>query len=71
MHGAVFEVNIVPHTLLETTFGEFTPGRRVNLEVDIIARYLERLLLGEKAAEAPRPGISRDFLVAHGFIPEQ
>ena len=39
-----FAVNIVPHTLEATTFGEFTPGRRVNLEVDLIARYLERLL---------------------------
>ena len=39
-----FGVNIVPHTLEVTTFGDFTPGRRVNLEVDLIARYLERLL---------------------------
>ncbi|NIM28392.1 MAG: riboflavin synthase [Gammaproteobacteria bacterium] len=39
-----FAVNIVPHTLEATTFGEFAPGRRVNLEVDLIARYLERLL---------------------------
>ncbi len=37
-------VNIVPHTLDTTTLGDFTPGRRVNLEVDLIARYLERLL---------------------------
>ncbi len=44
VHGSDFELNIVPHTLQETTLGEFTPGRRVNLEVDIIARYLERLL---------------------------
>ena len=39
-----FGVNIVPHTLDVTTLGDFTPGRRVNLEVDLIARYLERLL---------------------------
>lgn len=39
-----FGVNIVPHTLDVTTLGEFVPGRRVNLEVDLIARYLERLL---------------------------
>lgn len=42
--GDEFELNIVPHTLQATTLGEFVPGRRVNLEVDIIARYLERLL---------------------------
>jgi riboflavin synthase len=39
-----FGVNIVPHTLQVTTLGEFAPGQRVNLEVDLIARYLERLL---------------------------
>ncbi len=44
VEGAEFELNIVPHTLQETTLGEYAPGRRVNLEVDIIARYLERLL---------------------------
>lgn len=39
-----FGVNIVPHTLEVTTLGTFEPGRQVNLEVDLIARYLERLL---------------------------
>jgi riboflavin synthase len=39
-----FDVNLIPHTLEVTTLGELAPGRRVNLEVDIIARYLERLL---------------------------
>lgn len=47
VEGAIFALNIVPHTLQETTFAEFEPGRQVNLEVDIIARYLERLL-GER-----------------------
>ena len=42
--GAVFDLNIVPHTLRETTLDEFAPGRRANLEVDLVARYLERLL---------------------------
>ena len=39
-----FGVNIVPHTLAVTTLGDFGQGRVVNLEVDVIARYLERLL---------------------------
>jgi riboflavin synthase len=64
--GARFELNIVPHTLAETTLDEYRPGRRVNLEVDIIARHLERLLLGERAAE-PGAGITLDFLREHGF----
>jgi riboflavin synthase len=51
VEGAEFELNIVPHTLEKTVMGAYQPGTRVNLEVDIIARYLERLLLGDKAAE--------------------
>jgi riboflavin synthase len=38
-----FSVNIIPHTLAETTIADYREGSRVNLEVDIIARYLERL----------------------------
>ena len=68
VNGAEFELNIVPHTLQETTMGDFKVGTQVNLEVDIIARYLERLLLGDKAAEAISPGISKSFLQEHGFI---
>jgi riboflavin synthase len=66
--GAQFELNIVPHTLQETTMSEFQPGRKVNLEVDIIARYLERLILGEKAADPAASGVSMQFLQEHGFI---
>ncbi|MEH6617704.1 MAG: riboflavin synthase [Porticoccus sp.] len=51
VEGAEFELNIVPHTLEKTVIGSYQPGTRVNLEVDVIARYLERLLLGDKAAE--------------------
>lgn len=64
--GAHFDLNIVPHTLQETTMGDFAPGRKVNLEVDIIARYLERLLLGEQAAEQGS-AITLEFLTRHGF----
>jgi riboflavin synthase len=42
--GRRFDVNLVPHTLEVTTLGDYRPGTRVNLEVDIIARYLERML---------------------------
>ena len=42
--GADFDVNIVPHTLTATTLGELGPGNAVNIEVDQIARYVERLL---------------------------
>lgn len=42
--GRRFDVNLVPHTLEQTILGAYHPGTRVNLEVDIIARYLERLV---------------------------
>lgn len=66
--GAVFELNIVPHTLQETTMAQFKVGTEVNLEVDLIARYLERLILGDKAADAKTSTISMDMLSEHGFI---
>jgi riboflavin synthase len=64
--GAGFELNIVPHTLAETTLAGFRAGRRVNLEVDLIARYLERLLQGDAAA-TPGQGLTREQLEAAGF----
>jgi riboflavin synthase len=61
----VFDLNIVPHTLANTTMADFKPGRQVNLEVDVIARYLERLLLGENTVESG--GITMDLLKRTGF----
>ena len=68
VRGTEFELNIVPHTLVETTMSEFKTGTQVNLEVDIIARYLERLLLGDKAADKQGGGINLDKLQEYGFI---
>ena len=77
VNGAVFDLNIIPHTQQLTTIGQWQPGYRVNLEVDVIARYLERLLLGERAAEPAAAGqggatstekISMAFLAEHGFL---
>jgi riboflavin synthase len=44
VEGSVFEVNLIPHTLRATTLSRLAPGARVNLEVDLVARYVERLL---------------------------
>jgi len=65
--GNRFDLNIVPHTLAETTMDEFQPGRRVNLEVDLLARYLERLMLGDKAAQTTG-GVTEALLAKAGFI---
>lgn len=67
VNGAVFDLNIVPHTLKETVIQHYQVGTRVNLEVDVIARYLERLLLGDKAAQAEASGITAAFLAENGF----
>lgn len=66
--GAVFDLNIVPHTLEETIIGDYKSGSRVNLEVDLIARYLERLILGEHAGEQEVGSITEGFLRHHGFV---
>lgn len=64
--GARFGVNIVPHTLTETTLGHTVAGQRVNLEVDLLARYTERLLLGDKAAISAS-GVTMALLENAGF----
>ena len=43
VEGRAFEVNVIPHTQAVTVIGEYRRGAAVNIEVDIIARYLERL----------------------------
>jgi riboflavin synthase len=53
--GNRFDVNLVPHTLEVTILGGYRPGSRVNLEVDIIARYLERLV-AERQPEVGQGG---------------
>jgi riboflavin synthase len=68
VEGAVFEINIIPHTAAETTIGDYQAGRKVNIEVDIIARYLERLLLGDKAAEPHSAGLTLEKLMQHGYL---
>ena len=67
VEGARFDLNIVPHTLQGTTIDQYQPGRPVNLEVDVIARHLERLLLGDAAAESAG-GVILELLARHGFV---
>lgn len=67
--GSCFELNTVPHTLQETIIGDYREGGEVNLEVDLIARYLERLLLGDKTRQkSGGTGITEAFLSSHGFM---
>jgi riboflavin synthase len=59
--GNVFEVNIIPHTAEVTIIGGYAAGSRVNIEVDLLARYLERLLAKDEG------GMTMDFLKEHGY----
>lgn len=65
VRDGTFEVNIVPHTLDATNIGGFEPGTVVNIEVDVIARYLEQLLRDRAGG-----GLDMDKLRRHGFAAE-
>lgn len=60
--GSRFGVNIVPHTAEQTVSGEWRAGSKVNIEVDLVARYLERLL--DAGGEG---GLTKEFLQEHGY----
>ncbi|MEZ7829933.1 MAG: riboflavin synthase [Gammaproteobacteria bacterium] len=62
--GQKFSVNVIPHTQAETIIGDYKVDQNVNLEVDLIARYLERLLQG---TDSKTEGLNKDFLGKHGF----
>ena len=63
-----FKVSIIPHTQKETNLYTKTPGTIVNLECDIIGKYVEKLMQPEEdAAEAEKAGITEAFLAANGF----
>ena len=67
--GSRFDLNIVPHTLDETTLGGLKVGSRVNLEVDLVARYLERLLLkGQEEGGSSTEGVTLESLARSGFL---
>jgi riboflavin synthase len=57
-----FDVNIIPHTAEATIIGSYKGGTEVNIEVDLVARYLERLFGSEESSS-----LNREFLKAHGY----
>ena len=67
VNGAQFDVNIVPYTLSETTLNHAVAGTQVNLEVDLLARYMERLMKGDAAAK-PYSAVTMELLQNSGFI---
>lgn len=61
-----FSVSVIPHTAAVTILGEKRPGDVVNLETDLIGKYVEKLLTPQTQAQ-PRSGITLEFLAQNGF----
>jgi len=61
-----FEVAIIPHTWRETTLAELTTGSRVNIEVDVLAKYVERLMLSDREP-APQAELTVEYLMEQGY----
>ncbi len=63
-----FKLTIVPHTALETTINGFSQGQEINLEVDIIARYVERLITKPTDTQTSQSGVTMALLAQSGFL---
>lgn len=63
-----FTASIIPHTLAVTTLGDLKPGDMVNIEVDIIGKYVEKLLADKSAHPESGSKINSAFLAEHGFL---
>jgi len=66
--GNSFSVSIIPHTLAVTTLGRLKQGDRVNLEVDIIGKYVEKMLAEQSVEAHSGSRINPAFLAEHGFL---
>ena len=65
VEGNTFSINVIPHTQDMTVIGTYGRGQRVNLEVDLVARYLEKLFSNGQSDK--RGGVSVSMLEQHGF----
>lgn len=63
-----FSVSLIPHTAKETTLGFKAVGDKVNLETDIIGKYVERMLTWKKQEGSGKSDLSMDFLAQNGFM---
>mgnify|MGYP006266283063 FL=1 len=69
IHDSNFGINIVPHTLEATTLSELGVGNEINIEVDLLARYIERLLMGASAMDTgvQEKGVTLELLKNTGY----
>jgi len=67
--GNRFSVSIIPHTMQNTTLANLKKGSPVNIEVDVIGKYIEKLLMAQPdEREAKGSGLDSGFLAEHGFF---
>jgi riboflavin synthase len=59
----IFTVNIIPFTVSKTTIGEKNPKDKVNIETDIVGKYIESFVIRDK-----NKGVDLDFLYKHGYV---
>ena len=64
-----FTVHLIPHTLDETTLQFLRPGDSVNLEADIIGKYVEKFMQLQGPSSDGTQGVSKELLAKHGFLP--
>ena len=69
IHDSNFGINIVPHTLEATTLSELGVGNEINIEVDLLSRYIERLLMGAPAVDTgvQEKGVTLELLKNTGY----
>ena len=63
-----FRLTIVPHTANETIIAQYQAGTKINLEVDVMARYIERLLMKKSDKPSKPAGVTQDLLARSGFL---
>jgi len=65
-----FSISVIPHTLKVTTLGELKKGYKVNIEVDILGKYIEKLLAAprQNSGTVGNASLNSDFLATYGFI---
>lgn len=68
VEGQIFDVNLIPHTQQVTNAYNWHPGQELNLEVDLIARYLERFAQLGKLSEPQKKSVTMNTLIDNGFV---
>ncbi len=67
IEGDICRISIIPHTMENTIFRYYRPGDRVNIEVDVIGKYVEKMMRGGKGEAGTNPSLTIESLKTQGF----